>query len=351
MKNIKNKSKISMIALFLILAMVASSVALFPVNAQTVTTTRSFFYVGVSPSTVGVGQSVIVVTWTADMPPDVGETAGTVSSPTGRAGWFNPATVSIIKPDGTNDTLTMPFTDPVGATWINYVPETVGTYILQGYFPGEWKNTTGTNPTSRYYTPDYTATANLTVQQDPTTQWVENPLPNDYWNRPLNSANHEWYTLAGNWLAGAAQNYPQGTAGQTSNYVGGIGPESPHILWTKQYYTGGLMDEAYGTQGYLTAHYQGINWNGIILSGKLHYTPRITGHGIQGWAQVDLYTGEQLSLDYNATRPSMGQIYDYASPNQHGGFPYLWRTSGVTLPDSSSGSKRPTGFNMEVLSG
>ena len=85
------------------------------------------------------------------MPPDIGETAGTVASPTGRAGWNNPATVSIMKPDGTNDTLTMPRTDPVGATWINYVPETVGTYVLQAYFPGEWKNTT-TNPTTILHT-------------------------------------------------------------------------------------------------------------------------------------------------------------------------------------------------------
>jgi hypothetical protein len=347
MKTIKNKSKLSMIALFLMLTIVASSVAIFPaVNAQTATTIRSFFYVGVSPSTVGVGQSVIVVTWTADMPPDVGETAGTVTSPTGRAGWNNPATVSIMKPDGTNDTLTMPRTDPVGATWINYVPETVGTYVLQAYFPGEWKNST----TSRtYYTPDYSATTNLTVQQDPTPQWVETPLPADYWNRPLNSANHQWYTLAGNWLAGASQNYPQGTAGLTSTYASGIGPESAHILWTKQYYTGGLMDEAYGQTGYQTTGYGGINWNGIILNGKLHYTPRITAHGNQGWIQVDLYTGEQLSLDYNATRPSMGQIYNYESPNQHGGFPYLWRTSGVVLPSTVNIANAQIYPNMSVI--
>ncbi len=200
-----------------------------------------------------------------------------------------------------------------------------------------------------YYTPDYTATTNLTVQQEPTSQWAETPLPTDYWNRPLNSANHDWYTLAGNWLAGAAQNYPQGTAGLTSNYVSGIGPESSHILWTKQYYTGGLMDEAYGQIGYQTTGYGGINWNGLILNGKLHYTPRITAHGNQGWIQVDLYTGEQLSLDYNATRPSMGQIYNYESPNQHGGFPYLWRTSGVVLPPTVNIANAQIYPNMSVI--
>ena len=51
------------------------------------------------------------------------------------------AIVTIMKPDGTNDTLSMPRTDPVGATWAYYTPETVGTYVLQAYFPGEWKDT------------------------------------------------------------------------------------------------------------------------------------------------------------------------------------------------------------------
>ena len=31
----------------------------------------------------------------------------------------------------------------------------------------------------------------------------------------------------------------------------------------------------------------------------------------------------------------MGQVLDYASPNQFGGFPYLWRTSGVAVPTGS----------------
>ena len=69
-----------MIALILMLTIIASSIAILaPVNAQTVTTTKTYFYVGVSPVIVGVGQTVIIVTWTADFPPDVGETAGTVT--------------------------------------------------------------------------------------------------------------------------------------------------------------------------------------------------------------------------------------------------------------------------------
>jgi hypothetical protein len=337
MKISTNRKSLSVITMFLMLTMAISMFAILPQDqAQTVTNTRSYIYVGASPITVGVGQSVIIVTWTADMPPDVGETAGTIPSPNGRAAWNNPAVVTIMKPDGTNDTLEMPRTDPVGATWAYYVPQTVGTYVLQAYFPGEYKDTTNSSGaviSRRYYQPDYSATANLTVQQEPTATWTETPLTTDYWNRPLNSANHEWYVLAGNWLAGAAQNYPQGTAGQTSNYVSGAGTETPHILWTKQYYTGGLMDQNYNTIGYQTAHYQGVSWTGIILNGKLSWSPRMTAHGTQGWQQVDLYTGEQLFLDYNQTNPAFGQIYNYESPNQHGGFAYLWRTSNVVLPE------------------
>jgi hypothetical protein len=317
--------------LLLILIVAISSAAILPqVNAQvTPTTYHSYIYVGVSPVVVGVGQQVIVVTWTADLPPDVGETNLQIAG--GRAAWDNPITVNVIKPDGTNDTLTMPRTDPVGAAWIYYTPTQVGTHVLQAYFPGEAKNS---STMSRWYTPDWSPIANLTVQQEPVLEsWPETPLPTDYWNRPLNSANHLWYVLAGSWLGSAAQNYPQGTAGLTSLYVNGEGTESPHILWTKQYYPGGLMDEAYASIGYQTQHYQGMGLSAIILNGQLHYTPRTTAHGNQGWEIVDLYTGEQLFLDVNATRPSMGQIYNYESPNQHGGFAYLWRTSGVQLPE------------------
>ncbi len=350
----KNKTKLATTTVFLMLTIAISMFAISTTEAQTVpvTNTRSYIYVGVSPITVGVGQQVIIVTWTADMPPDVGETAGTVASPNGRAAWNNPAIVTITKPDGTNDTLSMPRTDPVGATWINYTPETVGTYVLQAYFPGEWKDTTNSSGaviSRRYYQPDYSSTANLTVQQDATPIWSETPLTTDYWNRPLNSANHEWYVLAGNWLGGAAQNYPQGAAGQTSNYVNGAGTETSHILWTKQYYTGGLMDENYSTIGYQTAHYQGLSWTGIILNGKINFTPRMTAHGTQGWEQLDLYTGEQLFLDYNQTNPAFGQIYNYESPNQHGGFAYLWRTSGVTLPEIVQVPRATQFTNLSVV--
>jgi hypothetical protein len=325
----KRKKILSFSTMFLMLTIAVSFIAIVS-EAADAATIRSFVYVGVSPKVVGIGQQVIVVTWTADMPPDVGEQNLLISSPNGRAAWNNPMIVYVTKPDGTNDTLTMPRTDPVGATWINYVPLTAGNYTLQCYFPGEFKNS---STVSSYYTPDWSPVATMTVTQDAQPTWAETPLAHDYWTRPINTANHDWSVLAGNWLGGSAQNYPRGSAGITSTYVGGQGTETSHILWTRQYYAGGYGEDTYGSIGLQTTHYQGINWAGLVLNGQLHFSPRFTAHGTKGWEIVDLYTGELLSLDYNSTMPSYGQVYNYESPNQHGGFTYLWRTSGVVLPE------------------
>jgi hypothetical protein len=302
---------------------------------------RSFIYVGCSPNPVGVGQETVIVAWTADMPPDIGEQRGGVTSPTGRAGWYD-MTIELITPDGTNETLAMPYSDPVGANWITYTPAQSGNFTVQAYFKGNWKNSTAGNI---LYESDTSDAMQLVVQDAPITAWQEPPLPNDHWTRPINTMNRLWYPIAGNWLGGAANNYPPGASsgasgfggfpsGVTSNYAYGAGCETPHILWTRQYAVGGLMDERYEVTGYQTAHYQGLGFGGIILNGIIHYTPRITHASAQGWEQVNLYTGDQLFLDWDANGPSFGQIYDYESPNQHGGFPYLWRTSGVQLPET-----------------
>ena len=110
------------------------------------------------------------------------------------------------------------------------------------------------------------------------------------------------------------------------------------------------MDERFDNIGYQTSHYQGLRWSAIILEGRIHYQPRYTAHWARGWTTVDLYTGETLFIDYNATMPSFGQIYNYESPNQHGGFAYLWVTSDVVLPDNITREPYPSGSAPETVS-
>ena len=88
--NKSNKKMSTLIAMFLTVTMIASSIfAILPLaSSQTVQYYPSFIFAAAAPNPVGIGQPITVVTWTAEMPPDIGETAGTVVSPSTRAGWY-----------------------------------------------------------------------------------------------------------------------------------------------------------------------------------------------------------------------------------------------------------------------
>ena len=337
MKFSTNKTKATAISFVLVLTIAISLTFLPTVNAE-VRNYTSYVYCSVGNRVIGVNQQVLLVMWTADIPPDIGEIAGTV--PGGRAAWYNIG-FYVTDPEGNKETITVAKSDPVGSGWVNYTPDKIGTYTIQAWFPETWKNTT---TSQRHYSAAVSPETTFTVQEEPIEPWTETPLPTGYWSRPINSANRDWYVLAGNWLAGASGgggasintpflSLPGTYGGVPQQLVHCYGPTSAHILWTKPYFSGGIMDEQYGATGYQTATYGGLSWTGvIIMQGKMYYAPRTTAHGTSGYDVVDLYTGETL-YEENNTKPAFGQIYNYESPNQHGGFQYLWITSGVTLPE------------------
>jgi len=356
MQILKNKSKISAITFVLMLTMSAIFVALPAANAHDPPlTVPAWCYVGVTPRTIGVGQEAIIVFWCNWLPP----TAGTDSRFGDRWIFY----VDITAPDGSTETLGPFESDPVGGAYTLYTPNQVGTYTIVARMPAYTiiglPSATGVpivhDSVGDTYGPATSDPLDLTVQEDPIEQWPESPITTDYWTRPINTASREWYVLAGNWLGGAAQSIAPGYSSYgmagwfTPNepYGHGPGPESAHILWTKPYYAGGIMDEWFGNTGYETAHYQGINLdNPIIIQGKFIVTYRNTAHSTNGWWIIDLYTGETLSLENDTTIPAFGQIYNYASPNQHGGFPYVWRTSGVTLPEGDISERGTSTWEM-----
>jgi hypothetical protein len=334
----KEKIAISILALFMI-ATIAVIVPLPTVNAaQNYWTSYVYVASGIGNRPATLGDSVLLVAWTADMPPDTGEILGVVQSPSGRAGWYG-MQIKVWDPNNQTEILDMPYSDPVGANYINFQPTQVGTYRIQALFPYTDKELKVdlSSGGSTFHAGDhyiYSAAespiATFEVTEEPTPKWVESPLVGAYWTRPLNDAARQWYVLAGNWLAGSANVYPPGSSGgNLSPYAYGEAPESAHILWSKPFYIGGIMDERYGDINFATAHYQGTQFSpGVIVDGKIHWTPYYAHTGSKGWEILDLYTGQTLFTDYTATRPNMATNYLYESPNQHGGFAYLWETGG-----------------------
>jgi hypothetical protein len=305
-----------------------------------------------APNPVGIGQQMIIVMWLNDYP----------RTAVGAYGdrWDN-MYIDITRPDGSPETLG-PFTsDPVGTAYTNYVPTQVGDYTFVFRFDGDIITGEPRPPAGWLWfgaevfigdtmLPSTSAPVTVTVLQDPIQEYQETPIPEGYWTRPIYGANREWYQVAGNWLAGSAQ-----VCGPTTNFGFGKGPESAHIMWARQFWDGGVMDTRFGSKSY----YTGLSYETyglsppIILNGRVYYD--VLAPPRYGWYCVDLRTGEELYF-HNTTGPivgqtnnyptksgndfdfsgvlaegmlNFGQVYDYESPNQHGGFPYLWSTGQV----------------------
>ncbi len=358
-----SKTTKTAISVILILSMIASIAYAFPTTngALVVNKIHTWVYVGTSAggggvADVGVGQKMLITAWTKDMPPDVGETANLITTPDGRAGWYG-VTVVITKPDNTTEILDMGYSDPVGNNYKSYTPDQAGEYKIQAHFPETWKNST--NPTEAHeagypnlaatlYSAAVSPVETFTVTNEPTPLFPESPLPNDYWTRPISSASRDWYVLTANKLGGASGVWPVGSSGgNVGNFYYGSGPMSAHILWTKPYAVGGLMDQRDGTTTFETTHYQGVSFSAtIIMDGKIYCSPRYTTHQNQGLQVIDLYTGETKYLNYTDSNYNFASIYNYNSPNQMGGFDYLWRQAGSNTGTQGLVTLQSTAFSI-----
>jgi hypothetical protein len=348
MKLSTNKTKATSVIFVLVLTFSAILASFPTVGAHDPPlTVPTWAYISVTNNPIGVGQQLVIVFWPNKIPP-------TAFGPYGDRWTWN---LEVTKPDGSEETLG-PFTsDPVGGGWSHYTPTQVGKYtfvaimddhVITGepYSPGWGPSSFGYSDVGDTYLGDTSDPYELTVQEDLIEAWEEAPLPTEYWERPINTMSRDWYVLAGNWLAGAAQN-----VGPTSRFNYGTGPESAHIMWSTPFWAGGIMDARFGNIGYQTAHYDGLDFAPpIILNGKIYYN--VMGQPKYGWNCLDLYTGE-VEYFHNTTGPvivgtsgrglgvvgsalrsdssgailggwlEFGQILNYESPNQHGGYPYL----------------------------
>ena len=344
----KNKTKAMTITAFLMLTLSISMIVLPATNAHDpIWKVRTWCYVSVSPDVVGVGQNVLIAFWINMVPP-------TANGAYGDRWSFN---VNVVKPDGSNETLGPITSDPVGGAYTIYVPTQIGNYTVQAIFPGKTIDNTpnGINPAlptsgatylNDIYLSSLSEPVTFVAQTEQIPKYQETPLPTNYWTRPIYGTNHEWGLIAGQWLGGGDKSI----LGPINYYS--TGPTTSHIDWAVPFWSGGIMGGGatvnFGSTGYYSGQqYENYGGPSIVLDGKIYYTVQEPPR--EGYYCLSLYTGETLyfrnttgastgnsgiggssgSIPYGA--PAFGQLYDYESPNQHGGFPYLWVTNtGVT---------------------
>lgn len=294
---------------------------------------NTYTYAVVAPDIIGVNQETAIVFWLNAVPP-------TANGAYGDRWRFN---IEVTKPDGSIEKLGPIKSDPVGNAYCLYTPKQVGKYYIQVFFPGyeivnENKNpnpanTQGAAYVGDYYKPSNSSKVTLTVQEQPIAPLPPAELPTGYWKRPIEGQNREWWTISGNWFS--ARGYNETSQGYY--YKGGgfnpysTGPSSAHIIWAKPLEMfGGLMGGELSIAGGVGSYYNGMSYEQafappVIIQGRLYYTTPPSAKPNYGTHCVDLRTGEEIW--YQNITINYGQVYNYISPNQFGGIPYLWETN------------------------
>ena len=155
----------------------------------------TYMYVSVSPNPIGVGQTANVNLWLNSPPP-------TATAPYHGDLWQN-MTVIVTYPDGTSKKLGTFTSDQSGGAVTRFTPTTTGNYTFQSFFGGQ--TIAGNNPIAGaapnvavgdYYQPSQSKIFTLIVQQDPIEYPSTNPLPTDYWTRPIYAENNNWNVIS-----------------------------------------------------------------------------------------------------------------------------------------------------------
>ena len=334
-----DKTKTASIALILMLTFSATILALPIVSAHDPAwTVDTLSFITLSPNELGVGQTTTVVFWCDKIPP-------TAAGAYGDRWTF---TVEVTKPDSSKQTLGPFESDPVGTGYCFFTPDQQGTYSFVAMMDehlvdnGASRGLIHPNPVFglAYIGDTFKASTSepvtLTVKQEPISQWPAAELPTDYWDRPIEGQNREWWTISGNWFSANGYN----ATSQGYYYKGGgfnpytVGPTSSHIVWTKPFEMfGGVMGGELSMDGGVGGYYNGMSYEQafappVIIQGRLYYNTPPSAKPNYGTHCVDLRTGEEIwyqniTIDY-------GQVYNYVSPNQFGGIPYLWDIDGST---------------------
>jgi len=322
MQKIKNKLSTVFVCLILVASMFAVLSTIEESEAHTPPwEIPTAAFMNITPNPVGVGQNVFIVFWLDRTP-----SGASVSNDIRMKGYE----LHITRPDGTTEKMVWDVIwDTTSSQFTEYTPTQIGDYTITFVYPGQvytWDATAA----QRTWTGDIFKPSNrtltLTVQQEPVAPAITSyPLPTEYWTRPIEGQNTDWYTIASNWLGSGN---PYLTGQRRKIQPDGIAPNSAHIMWTKPIQDGGVVGGPnVGIEG--NTFYPGLTYQRrfgaqIIMYGRLFYQLPYGNSGSGGdYVAVDLRTGEELWRT-NTTGigvPSFGYYYSLDTPNQHGVLP------------------------------
>ena len=327
MSILKNRATAIAFSVFLMLAMAISLVALPTANAHTPAwEIPTYAFIHASPNPVGVGQIVSVLSWLdkviygADAFNDIR---------------FHDYKLTITDPDGQTDVVTWDVAQDTTSSWYySFVPSKVGEYKLKFEFPGQTYTWTtpiagfGGPPMPNMYTNDTylgsSAETTLTVQEEQITAITGYPLPQEYWTRPIEGENTNWFTIASNWLGTGSPEFKTINFGYNVAFPEAVGSRTSHIMWTRPLQQGGVVGgDNFIFQGdtyFEATAYRNRFTNPIIMDGKLYYKEPLNYAGSADGPTVcvDLRTGEELWSRTDVPNPSFGYIQAFDSRDFHG---------------------------------
>jgi hypothetical protein len=373
MKLLKNKIVAITIVILFALSMTASTMLIPNANAHSPPwDIPTYAYIQAEPSTIGVGQTITVYFWLNAVYGAAGGTSaviltnGTTASAalTSNNYRFTNYKLTITAPDGTNTTQTWPVVaDTTSNQYYEWTPSAVGTYTLTFNYPGQVYGANGDGYSGSVlmgdtYLPS-SASTTVTVQQEPIPAAVTGePLPTNYWTRPIFGENSNWYTISSNWLGTGMPPI----AGYTSSTYGvyhadSIGSLTAHVMWTLPIQAGGIVGGNEYTNAQGVGYFEGSCYigrfsNPIIVDGYLYFNEpsSFTGGAAGPFICVNLQTGQTVWSSNDIHSVSFAYIYNLWNGEQHGVFPpILVSTAGGGLTGLPSRWTLWDGFTGQQL--
>ena len=292
------------------LTIAATLITCAPINAQQLPTVAS---IALTPETIGLGQYILFNAWITP-PPSVDALGNPIV--------YHNLTFTITKPNGTTETRVIANSEGPGTVFFVYVPAAIGTYSVKLSWAGQADREACESPTSQF-----------TVLQEAPPGYPLAELPPDYWERPINAENREWYQLSGAWSSSHSWSNYNGSSGCYNPYS--KAPNTAHILWTKDVGIGGLVGGEYMSK------FASVSTSAVTMFGRVYYLA--AGYL---WC-ADLRTGEEL-WKVTASGSLLGMPL-YATTAAIGGAPGwavggIWTTSAtaITLYDPYTGVVKRT---------